>query len=147
MEKLILPADYTQLSADEMNYTQGGTLIGLASTSLFIYNYIWGLSETRNWLKKNKTGSAVTTAVKAYGATSDYVSSSLFNTVRGVITAMQFSALWPITAVAWLTAKKTTSTSRTGSSSVYSSVTSSDDTISSGTSDSYTGSGTKVIQL
>lgn len=107
--ELTLPARSCTLSEEEMTYTAGGgvagTLVSLAAGALYIYNYAWGLNETRNWLKKNKTDDVLQTAAKAADATVDYVSVSLFNAVRGVLTAIQFATLWPVTAVAWLTTK------------------------------------------
>ena len=41
---------------------------------------------------------------KAVNDTTAYMTSSLFNCVRGVVTAMQLTSLFPITAVGWLTA-------------------------------------------
>lgn len=109
--KLIMPTRYNALNEEEMTYTSGGsvggmlgTLTSLALSALYIYNYAWGLNESRNWLKKNKTGNVFQTAAKAADASIDYVSASLLNAVRGVVTAMQFTTLWPITAVVWLTA-------------------------------------------
>lgn len=112
MEKtLAMPARFDALENDELTYTSGGSVtstLGAAATlamgALYVYNYAWGLNETRNWLKKNKTGDVLQTAAKAADATVDYVSASLLNTVRAVFTGMQFTTLWPITAVAWLTA-------------------------------------------
>lgn len=110
--KLTLPASCAALTGDEMTYTAGGGLISslfsLATGALYIYNYAWGLNETRNWLKKRSTGDPLETAGKAADSTLDYVSQSLFNTVRGVLTAVQLVTFWPVTAVAWLTAQRVT---------------------------------------
>lgn len=142
-DKLIMPAGYTALSGEELTYTQGGGVIGVAASALLIYNYVWGIIQTRNWLKNNQTGSAVSTAIRAYNATIDYIGASVLNTVRGVITAMQFSLLWPVTAVAWLTAKGS-STQSTGTS-VYSSVSTS--AAASDTTAGTAASDTKIIPL
>jgi len=107
-KKLILPAHSCVLPEEELVYTEGGGLIGLGLGALYVYNYIWGLSETRNWLKKNKADSVITTSTRATKATVSYMSSTLLNGIRGVITAMQLTALWPITAVAWLSVKNET---------------------------------------
>lgn len=108
--KMLMPANYSAMAEEELTYTTGGSVGGvlgsvtyLAAGALYVYNYAWGLNQTRNWLKKNKTGNVFKTAAKAADAGMDYVSASLINSVRGVITAMQFTTLWPITAVAWLT--------------------------------------------
>lgn len=110
--KMMMPASYNALNEEEMTYTCGGAsdvgtvvaaVAGLAVGALSLYNYVWGLNESRKWLKKNKTGNVFTTASKALDATVDYMGTSVLNTIRGIYTAMQFTSLWPVTAVAWLT--------------------------------------------
>lgn len=98
--KLMLPTSYNSLDEEELTYTDGGA--SLAAGALYIYNYVWGLIETRSWLKNNQTGNVFQTATKAVDATMDYMSTSLLNTVRAVITGVQLVVLWPVTAVAWL---------------------------------------------
>lgn len=113
--KLLLPVQCCPMSQEEMSYTSGGDtiinasqiLMGTAAAMLgaaYIYNYAWGLNETRNWIKKNKSDDVVKVLEKAVNDTTAYMTSSLFNCVRGVVTAMQLTSLFPITAVGWLTA-------------------------------------------
>lgn len=111
-KKLMMPANYNVLSQDEMTYTEGGAdavdaisgAVSLAIAGLSIYNYIWGLSQGRQWMKAHKNQSASDTIDNAMNDFHNYVQSSLFNAVRGIYTAVQYIGCWPITALVLLTA-------------------------------------------
>jgi len=113
--KLLLPVQYCPMNEEEMSYTSGGdTTINVNQILMYtasavlgavsIYNYIWGLNGTRNWIKKNKDQDVTKVLEAAVNDTTAYLTSSLFNCVRGILTAMQLTSLFPITAVGWLTA-------------------------------------------
>lgn len=113
--KLLLPVQYCPMTEEEMTYTSGGdTTVNVSQILMYtasavlgavsIYNYVWGLNETRNWIKKNKNEDVTKVLEAAITDTTAYMTSSLFNCVRGIVTAMQLTSLFPITAVAWLTA-------------------------------------------
>ena len=49
-----LPADYAVLSDDEMTYTTGGSAVGgivtIVGVAVLASSYVWGISQTRDWL-------------------------------------------------------------------------------------------------
>lgn len=119
MEKLMMPAAYNVMSEEEMAYTEGGSA---QDTAALIYyssravlgivvfaDYVWGVVTARNWISANKkkqpdVGSLLDKGVKDL---SEYMGKSLGNALVGGLTAINVAtqvALWPVTAIAWITA-------------------------------------------
>lgn len=118
--KLLLPSSCTMMDEQELTYTSGGSDLGDYITALStpamvmgilsVANLVWGISTTRNWIKKNKraTGDAtedvVLLAIDGIDATIAYASKSVWNAVVTVYTAMNLTTWWPVTAMAWISA-------------------------------------------
>ena len=122
--ELLLPESYAVLTDDEMTYTQGGAQNGgyydpdyeaayavgyLIGFSVSLGNYVWALGQTRNWIKKNKSGRTVTQMIsKGLDDTFSYMNSSIGNAIVAIYTIPNFigwsAMLLPVTAVAWVTA-------------------------------------------
>ena len=84
-KKLMLPANYNVMNEEEMTYTSGGDgftapfAVGWTIGAVIsVANLIWGLDQTRTWIKNNK--------------------------IVGVYTALNLTGWWPVTAIAWVTA-------------------------------------------
>ena len=71
-----------------------------------VANLIWGLDQTRTWIKNNKkNGENITDlAAKGINAAADYMGKSIGNAIVGVYTALNLTGWWPVTAIAWVTA-------------------------------------------
>lgn len=111
-QNLNLPADYAVLTDNEMTYTQGG---GVASTLLNLYgagativgtgvlasSYIWGIQQTRSWLKQpgNKEGNIFTVYGRALDALSADMKQSSSNFLRDGVSAATVCALAPLSLV------------------------------------------------
>lgn len=120
--KMMLPANYCVMDEEEMTYTCGGDSNPITSVlSMFgvptmiiaavsVANMIWGVSNTRSWIQKNKStdmGSAEALAslvVNGIDSTVSYASKSVWNAVVTVCTAGNLLTWWPVTAIAWITA-------------------------------------------
>lgn len=112
-KKLMLPANYNVMNEEEMTYTCGGAdtstpfWIGWGiGTVISVANLIWGLDQTRSWIKSNKKdGQNVTDlAAKGIDAAANYMGKSIGNAIVGVYTALNLTSWWPVTAIAWVTA-------------------------------------------
>ena len=122
-KKLMLPANYNVMNEEEMTYTEGGAnlLQAVCAVAGFtapfavgwtigavisVANLIWGLDQTRTWIKNNKkNGENITDlAAKGINAAADYMGKSIGNAIVGVYTALNLTGWWPVTAIAWVTA-------------------------------------------
>lgn len=108
---LHLPKSYSPLSEQEMTYTSGGAVTtydlgALIGFSISLYSYVWGVSNSRRWLRENqkRPGSLGQTLNRAFDAVLNDMSKSLWHTIRDAYTAINMVALWPITLVALITA-------------------------------------------
>ena len=108
---LHLPKHYSPMSEQEMTYTSGGAVtisdLGLmAAFSVAAYSYVWGLNNSRRWLRANKKrpGSTFQILNRAFDAVLEDMSKSIWNTLWDGFTAANMVALWPITLVALITA-------------------------------------------
>lgn len=111
-----MPANYNLMSEDEMTYTTGGAagaadVISVASAAVSIvagvyavYSTIWGLTGARNWLAANKGGDLMTTLDKAVNDGVAYATSSVGTLIRSCVALMGMTTVWPITAIALITA-------------------------------------------
>lgn len=118
--KLTLPASCSLMDEQELTYTAGGSDISdffaalgvpsLVMGVISVANLVWGVSNTRSWIQKNKkttgdsTTDAVTLAIDGIDATIAYASKSVWNAVVTVYTAMNLTTWWPVTAIAWMSA-------------------------------------------
>lgn len=111
--KLMLPANYNVMNEEEMTYTSGGDgftapfAVGWTIGAVIsVANLIWGLDQTRTWIKNNKkNGENITDlAAKGINAAADYMGKSIGNAIVGVYTALNLTGWWPVTAIAWVTA-------------------------------------------
>lgn len=113
-KKIMMPANYTAMSEEEMTYTQGGALgdfiwpivsiANVALSCLYVYNYAKGMVATRDYIKAHKgedTSTLVDGGMKVY---SDYVQSSPINAVKGVAAGLASISFFPITALCVITA-------------------------------------------
>lgn len=111
-QNLNLPADYAVLTDNEMTYTQGGgvasTLLGLygagatiVGTGVLASSYIWGIQQTRSWLKQpgNKEGNIFTVYGRALDALSADMKQSSSNFLRDGVSAATVCALAPLSLV------------------------------------------------
>ena len=111
-QNLNLPADYAVLTDNEMTYTQGGgvasTLLGLygagatiVGTGVLASSYIWGIQQTRSWLKQpgNKEGNIFTVYGRARDALSADMKQSSSNFLRDSVSAATVCALAPLSLV------------------------------------------------
>lgn len=106
MEKnLQLPASYAPLTEEEMTYTQGGAvdtfkLLGTVSTVIgacFMGAcYVWGIDQTKSWLKKNNSGNIFTILGKGTDALLADMSKSLGYAARDVVATGTMFLLWPL---------------------------------------------------
>ncbi len=123
-KKLLLPENYAVLTDDEMTYTQGGAQNGgyydpdqeaaaalgyLIGFSISFGNYVWALTKTRDWIKKNKSDRTVGQMIsKGLDDTFAYMNSSIGNAIVGIYTIPNFigwsTMLLPVTVIAWVTA-------------------------------------------
>ena len=108
-QNLVLPADYAVLTDNEMTYTQGGgvisTLMGLYSagativgTGVLASSYIWGIQQTRSWLKQpgNKEGNIFTVYGRALDALGADMKQSSSNFLRDGVSALTVCAMGPL---------------------------------------------------
>lgn len=113
--KIKMPAAYNVMNEEEMTYTYGGdnsdaaALGYLIGSTISIGNYIWGVAKTREWIKENKEGRTFGQLLsKGMDDISAYMSQSLWNAISGGYTVVNVTSwslvLWPVTAIAWLTA-------------------------------------------
>ena len=98
-KKLMLPANYNVMNEEEMTYTSGGDgftapfAVGWTIGAVIsVANLIWGLDQTRTWIKNNKKNGENITDL------------SIGNAIVGVYTALNLTGWWPVTAIAWVTA-------------------------------------------
>ncbi len=103
---LHLPADYAPLTEDEMTYTQGGGAVDALGTVATIVgvcvmgaSYIWGIGQTKQWLKENGTGNIFTVLGKGTDALLADMSKSFSNAARDAVAAVSVVALWPVSLV------------------------------------------------
>ena len=101
-KKLMLPANYNVMNEEEMTYTSGGDgftapfAVGWTIGAVIsVANLIWGLDQTRTWIKNNKkNGENITDlAAKGINAAADYMSKSIGNAIVGVYTALNLIVL------------------------------------------------------
>ena len=94
-KKLMLPANYNVMNEEEMTYTSGGDgftapfAVGWTIGAVIsVANLIWGLDQTRTWIKNNKkNGENITDlAAKGINAAADYMGKSIGNAIVGVYT-------------------------------------------------------------
>lgn len=116
MEYLMMPSNYNVMTEEEMTYTYGGddysdaAAIGyLIGSTISIGNYIWGVAKTREWIKENKEGRKFGQLVsKGADDLSAYMSQSIGTAIVGAYTVFNVASwslvLWPVTAIAWITA-------------------------------------------
>ena len=111
-QNLDLPADYAVLTDNEMTYTQGGgvisTLMGLYSagativgTGVLASSYIWGIQQTRSWLKQpgNKEGNIFSVYGRALDALGADMKQSSSNFLRDGVSALTVCAMGPLSLV------------------------------------------------
>lgn len=100
-KKLMLPANYNVMNEEEMTYTSGGDgftapfAVGWTIGAVIsVANLIWGLDQTRTWIKNNKkNGENITDlAAKGINAAADYMGKSIGNAIVGVYTALNIAA-------------------------------------------------------
>ena len=93
----------TKLGAFPVDRFAVGWTIGAV---ISVANLIWGLDQTRTWIKNNKkNGENITDlAAKGINAAADYMGKSIGNAIVGVYTALNLTGWWPVTAIAWVTA-------------------------------------------
>ena len=105
-KKLMLPANYNVMNEEEMTYTSGGDgftapfAVGWTIGAVIsVANLIWGLDQTRTWIKNNKkNGENITDlAAKGINAAADYMGKSIGNAIVGVYTALNLTGWWPVT--------------------------------------------------
>ena len=117
---LHLPKHYSPMSEQEMTYASGGGALdglmpgayaiggvaGMVVGGLLIYNFVDCLIDARSWYKANKTGDLGDDLGNGVNALGDYITSSAWNCVRGVLVAMSafISAGLVVSAVAAVTA-------------------------------------------
>ena len=117
---LHLPKHYSPMSEQEMTYASGGAALeglmsgayaiggvaGMVVGGLLIYNFVDCLIDARSWYKANKTGDLGDDLGNGVNALGDYITSSAWNCVRGVLAAMSafISAGLVVSAVAAVTA-------------------------------------------
>ena len=91
-KKLMLPANYNVMNEEEMTYTSGGdgftapfAVVGTIGAVISVANLIWGLDQTRTWIKNNKkNGENITDlAAKGINAAADYMGKSIGNAIVG----------------------------------------------------------------
>ena len=109
-----MPDRYNVMSEEEMTYTNGGAaadVITVASAAVSIvasvyavYSTIWGITGARNWVAANKGGDLMTTAEKAIDQGVTFATSSVGNLIRSCVALMGMTTVWPITAIALITA-------------------------------------------
>ena len=109
-----MPDRYNVMSDEEMTYTNGGAaadVIAVASAAVSIvasvyavYSTIWGITGARNWVAANKGGDLMTTAEKAIDQGVTFATSSVGNLIRSCVALMGMTTVWPITAIALITA-------------------------------------------
>lgn len=101
-KKLMLPANYNVMNEEEMTYTSGGDgftapfAVGWTIGAVIsVANLIWGLDQTRTWIKNNKkNGENITDlAAKGINAAADYMGKSIGNAIVGVYTALNLTGL------------------------------------------------------
>ena len=65
-----------------------------------------GVSKTTEWVKKEKAQGASFSEIVSKGAdaTFNYMGKSIWNSIVGVYTAVNLTAWWPVTAIAWAVA-------------------------------------------
>ena len=99
-KKLMLPANYNVMNEEEMTYTSGGDgftapfAVGWTIGAVIsVANLIWGLDQTRTWIKNNKkNGENITDlAAKGINAAADYMGKSIGNAIVGVYTALNLT--------------------------------------------------------
>ena len=104
-KKLMLPANYNVMNEEEMTYTSGGDgftapfAVGWTIGAVIsVANLIWGLDQTRTWIKNNKkNGENITDlAAKGINAAADYMGKSIGNAIVGVYTALNLTGWWPV---------------------------------------------------
>ena len=112
-KKLMLPANYNVMNEAELTDPSGGDgftapfAVGWTIGAVIsVANLIWGLDQTRTWIKNNKkNGENITDlAAKGINAAADYMGKSIGNAIVGVYTALNLTGWWPVTAIAWVTA-------------------------------------------
>ena len=93
-----LPAGYTALSEDEMTYTSGVTVVGVA---VLASSYVWGISQAKDWLSvsSNRKGNLFTVLGRASDALSEDMSKSPSNFLRDTVAAGTVIALAPLSAI------------------------------------------------
>ena len=124
-----MPDRYNVMSEEEMTYTNGGaaadviavtstivstvagiyaiysTIWGITGAGIYaIYSTIWGITGARNWVAANKGGDLMTTAEKAINEGVTFATSSVGNLIQSCVALMGMTAVWPITAIALITA-------------------------------------------
>lgn len=109
-----MPANYNVMSEDEMTYTTGGaaadvvTVAGAAVSIVAgvyaVYSTLWGITGARNWLAANKGSDLMTTLDKAVNEGVTYATSNVRTLVRSCVALMGMTAVWPLTAIALITA-------------------------------------------
>ncbi len=109
-----MPDRYNVMSEEEMTYTNGGaaadviavtsTIVSTVAGIYAIYSTIWGITGARNWVAANKGGDLMTTAEKAINQGVTFATSSVGNLIQSCVALMGMTAVWPITAIALITA-------------------------------------------
>ena len=124
--KIMMPSNYNMLTDEEITYISGGDNYDDAVVGVYLFaygtlavagiasfaNYVWGVATSRNWISKNKeeNGQKLSTGdlfSKGMDALSEYMGKSFMNALVGGFTAVNVATsvgLWPVTAIAWLTA-------------------------------------------
>ena len=108
-KKLMLPANYNVMNEEEMTYTYGGedapSAFGIVGAVISVANLIWGLDQTRAWIKANKgKKNAFDLAGEGIDASLRYMNKSIGNAIVGMYTAVNLAVWCPVTAIAWITA-------------------------------------------
>jgi len=93
-KKLMLPANYNVMNEEEMTYTSGGDgftapfAVGWTIGAVIsVANLIWGLDQTRTWIKNNKkNGENITDlAAKGINAAADYMGKSIVSVLSACV--------------------------------------------------------------
>ena len=109
-----MPDRYNVMSEEEMTYTNGGaaaevvTIASAAASTVAlvygIYSTIWGITNARNWVAADKGGELISTVEKAMEEGVAYATSGVGPLIRSCVALMGMTTVWPITAIALITA-------------------------------------------
>ena len=76
-----------------------GTVATIVGVCVMGASYIWGIGQTKQWLKENGTGNIFTVLGKGTDALLADMSKSFSNAARDAVAAVSVVALWPVSLV------------------------------------------------